>query len=388
MRVFNFKNVLMGFVFLLCNITSVVVVTQIMGLNIPLALLMTGVNTLIFRYITKKRLASVIGISGLYIGGFQLIANKYSIEYALGGCLMSGILYVIFSLVLFKYQHKIFKYIPEYILSFAVVLIGLSLIPIATSLVSSNLLLGFVTLFVMLFVEFKAKGITRLLSMPIAIIIASIINWCINGFNIIEPQILSVTLPKFNIESFFTVSIIAFAVAFEALGDCKNTGDIMEVDIINEKGILPRIFLSNGIASILNGILGAACATTYSEQNSAVQLTGHKDTKAELWTSIMFIILAFITPFSSLILSIPSSIFGGCLLYLYGSVVINAIKQINYSNINLNTDKKPFIIMSVGLSLYFISFVIKGVTISSIAVSMLVMLIMNTIIKEGETFNE
>lgn len=382
MRSFDFKNIGMGFVFLLCNITSVVVVTQIMGLNIPLALLMTGINTLIFRKLTKQKLASVIGISGLYISGFLLITEKYSIEYALGGCVMAGVLYLMFALIISKYQKQIFKYIPNYILSFSIVLIGLSLIPIATDLISQNLILGLATLMLMLIIEFKGKGTIRLFSMPIAIIIVFLIDGFINGFNLVEPQTLSIILPKFNLESFFTISIIAFAVVFEAIGDCKNTGDIMGVDIINEKGMMSRIFLANGIGSILNGFVGSSCATSYSEQNSAVQLTGHKDTKAELWTSLIFILLAFVSPLSGIILSIPSSIFGGCLLYLYGSVVINAIKQINNSGINLETEKKPFIIMSVGLGLFFVNFVIFGITISSIAISMLVMIIMNIIVRD------
>lgn len=379
---FDLKNIGMGFVFLLCNITSVAVVAQLMGLNIPMALLMTGVNTLIFRSLTKKKLASVMGVSGLYVGSFLLIANKYSVEYALGGCLMAGILYILFALVLVKYQQKIFRHIPKYILSFAIVLIGLSLIPIATDLMSTNILLGLFTLIIMLIIEFKAKGTLRLFSMPIAIIIAFLINGVFNGFTFVEPQSLEIILPKFNLESFLTISTIAFAVVFEAIGDCKNTGEIMGIDIINEKGMLPRVFFANGIGSILNGLVGVGCATTYSEQNSAVYITGHKDTRAEIWTSIMFILLAFITPVTSVILSIPSAIFGGCLLYLYGCVVIGAIKQINESGINLETEKKPFIIMSIGLGLFFLNFTIAGVAISSIAVSMVVMIVMNIIVKD------
>ena len=63
------KNIGMAFVFMLVNVCSVVVVTQIMGLNIPLALLMCGINTILFNIITKTKLCSFIGISGLYISG-------------------------------------------------------------------------------------------------------------------------------------------------------------------------------------------------------------------------------------------------------------------------------------------------------------------------------
>ena len=92
-------------------------------------------------------------------------------------------------------------------------------------------------------------------------------------------------------------------------------------------------------------------------------------------------LLAFFTPFTSLILSIDTSIFGGVLLFLYGSVVINAIKQVTESGIKLDS-KKPFIVMSVGLGIFFINFTISGVSISSIAISMFVMVVMNAILKD------
>lgn len=380
----NISNIYMGFIFMLCNITSVVVVTQIMGLNIPLSLLMTGINTLIFHFFTKRCLASVMGISGLYIGAILLITQKFGTQYALGGVVLAGVLYVLFSILMYKYQKQVLNIIPKWLLSFAIVLIGLSLIPIATSLISKNLILGLSTLAIMIFIEFKAKGTTRLFSMPIAILIVTIVNGLINGFTLVESQNLMFTLPKFNLESFLTISLISFAVIFEAMGDCKNTGDIMGIDILNKKGMLGNIFLANGIGTILNGFVGAAPATTYSEQNSAVHLTQYKDTRAELWTAVIFILLAFIPTLSGLILSIPSEIFGGCLLYLYASVVVSAIKQISESGIDLGNNKKVFIIMSVGLGLFFITFIVNGVTISSIAISMVVMILMNIIIKDKE----
>lgn len=375
------KNIGMAFVFMLVNVCSVVVVTQIMGLNIPLALLMCGINTILFNIITKAKLCSFIGISGLYISGILLISEKYSPSYAMGGVIMSGILYIIFGLIMIKWQDKVLKYFPKYILSFAIVLIGLGLIPISTNLISSNLTLGLLTLLIMVILEFKLKGTSRLFSMAIAIGIVYIGNGLINGFTFTEVQHLEFIMPQFNLESFLTISIVSFAVVFEAIGDVKNLGDIMNIDILKEKGMLGRILIANGIGSILNGSFGSASATTYSENASALLITKYRNKYMQFINGFIFMLLAFFTPFTSLILSIDTSIFGGVLLFLYGSVVINAIKQVTESGIKLDS-KKPFIVMSVGLGIFFINFTISGVTISSIAISMFVMVVMNAIIKD------
>lgn len=375
------KNIGMAFVFMLVNVCSVVVVTQIMGLNIPLALLMCGINTILFNIITKTKLCSFIGISGLYISGILLISEKYSPSYAMGGVIMSGILYIIFGLIMIKWQDKVLKYFPKYILSFAIVLIGLGLIPISTNLISSNLTLGLLTLLIMVILEFKLKGTSRLFSMAIAIGIVYIGNGLINGFTFTEVQHLEFIMPQFNLESFLTISIVSFAVVFEAIGDVKNLGDIMNIDILKEKGMLGRILIANGIGSILNGSFGSASATTYSENASALLITKYRNKYMQFINGFIFMLLAFFTPFTSLILSIDTSIFGGVLLFLYGSVVINAIKQVTESGIKLDS-KKPFIVMSVGLGIFFINFTISGVSISSIAISMFVMVVMNAILKD------
>lgn len=376
----NLKDIAMGFVFLLVNLTSVVVVTNVMGLNLPVAFLMVGIGTLIFHKITKNKLPSVLGISGMYIGSCLMIAEKYGVGYALGGFIGAGVIYVIIALLFKLFSKQIYSIIPNWIVSFSVVLIGLSLITIGRDLIQQDLIIGLIAIIVLLIVEFKAKGMLRLFSMPIAIITATLIHILKNGFVLAEIQKIAFTMPKFNLEAFLTISLIAFAVMFEAIGDCQNTSDIVGFDVRKEVG-LDRILFANGIASIISGFIGAAPNTTYSEHNSGLLLTGYKNPKAEKWTAVYFIILAFITPISALLLSIPQSAFGGCLLYLFASVVVNGIKQLGYDN-SLATSKKKFIILSVMFGVFYINFTIAGVTISSIAIAMLVGIVLNKLIKE------
>ena len=376
----EFKNLAMGFVFLLINLTSVVVVTNIMGLNLPMAFLMTGIGTLIFHKITKNKLPSVLGISGMYIGSCLMITQKYGVQYALGGFVGAGLIYILIAILFKLFSKQIYSLIPKWIVSFSVVLIGLSLIGIGSDLVKEDLVVGISAIVMLMLIEFKTKGFVRLFSMPIAIVFSTVVSILLNGFTLAEVQQLIITTPKFNLESFLTISLISFAVMFEAIGDCENTSDILGFDVRKEVG-LHKILLANGLASIIGGFIGSAPNTTYSEHASGLILTDYKNPRAEKYTALLFILLAFITPLSTLLLSIPSSAFGGCLLYLFASVVVNGIKQLGYDN-SIETSKKKFIILSIMFATFYIEFIIAGVSISSIAIAMLVGIVLNKIIKE------
>lgn len=383
-NIFTIPNILMSVVFLLVNVTSVIVVTQIMKLNLPLAFLATGVNTILFHFLTKHKLPSVLGISGLYIGSILLISQKYSVNHAMGGVVLAGILYILFSLVMFKWQDKIVKLIPNYLLATIILLIALNLIPIGSNLVNTNLLVGITSMATMLVIELFASSKIRLFSMPIGIAIGTLVQLVTKGLDftpLSQPMTIQLITPYFNLESFLTISLIAFAVVFEALGDCKNTGDIAGIDVFKEVG-LGRILLANGLGTVFNGFTGSAPSTTYSEENSAVQITEYKNPHAQIITSLLFILLAFVPVVSKFILCIPIEAFGGVLLFLFATVAASAIKQVMNSGISLETNKKAFIIVALMIAVNFITFNIKGVGISSIAIATFLGILLQAIVPE------
>ena len=154
-KVFSLKDIGMGFTFMLVNLASVVAVTSMMGLSISSALFMTGVNTILFFFLTKGKLMSVLGLSGLYTIAIPMITEQYGVEYTCGAIVLAGVLYCILGMLV--KACKLLKYIPKYIMSFGVILIGLSLIPIATILMSGNIYIGLFTMLVMIVIEFKCK---------------------------------------------------------------------------------------------------------------------------------------------------------------------------------------------------------------------------------------
>ena len=78
---------------------------------------------------------------------------------------------------------------------------------------------------------------------------------------------------------------------------------------------------------------------------------------------------------------IPQEAFGGVLIYLFASICISSIKQL--SDAQVLDGKKPSMIMAIMLAIFFMNFTILGIGISSIAVSVLVGIVLNLIIKDN-----
>ena len=237
-ELFSKKNIGYSFVFMLINITSITVITSLTGLNLRMAFIASGIATLIFHKLTKNKIPSFIGMSGSFVGGMIAVSQSQGVEYALGGVIGGGVCYILMALAFFKYQDKILKYLPPYILNIGIMLIGLSLTPIGANLFSVDIVISAISLITLLVIELKVKNPkVKMFSIPIAILISTLASFIIRGIPIIESQSLEFITPKFSLEAFTMISVVTLATLFEVLSDLKFAGDLIEVDTFKEVGV-------------------------------------------------------------------------------------------------------------------------------------------------------
>lgn len=375
------KDIYYGFLHMLVAFTSIVVVSTIVGFNLPNSFLFVGIGTLVYHFITKNKVATLLGISGSYIAGMLYVSKTFGQSYVLGGIIISGIIYCIFGLTMFRWQDKVLKYIPKWLLSMAVLEIGLSLIPIGKTMISNNIIVGLIALLITSLVGLFGNKKISMFAVPIGIIISMIYKFIVYGVDLspLNQKIgLQFIKPEFNLASFTAIGIVSTVVLAELLGDTYNSGLCMNKDIFKEVG-LGRIALGNGIASIISGFGSSVSLTSYSENNGFLLLSKYTRPTAQIFTSIFFIILAFATPITKLVLLIPQESLGGVALGLYSLIAINSMKDI-VSNVDLNTNKKVLSILTIMLAIFFLEFAINGVAISSMAISVLIGFILNLII--------
>ena len=71
-----------------------VLVPYILGISPAIALLMNGIGTLLFILITKGKAPAYLGSSFAFISPALIVINKMGYEYALGGFIVTGIIFM------------------------------------------------------------------------------------------------------------------------------------------------------------------------------------------------------------------------------------------------------------------------------------------------------
>ncbi|HBB28264.1 MAG TPA: uracil permease, partial [Clostridiales bacterium] len=216
------KNFILGFQHLLAMFGATVLVPILTGLDISVALFSAGVGTLIFHCCTKFKVPVFLGSSFAFIPPIVSVISTYgSVQYAQGGIIVAGLLYVLFSLLVNKIGvDKIKKLMPAQVVGPMIIVIGLNLVPVAFGNAKTNFLISGVTLGSALLISKFSKGFLKQLNIILAIILGYVLTMLIdksliNTVNIAQASWLSIpnfTLPKFDIGAIMMIAPIVIAV--------------------------------------------------------------------------------------------------------------------------------------------------------------------------------
>ena len=74
---------------------ATVLVPLITGLDISVTLLMAGIGTLLFHFITKKKVPVFLGSSFAFIVPILAVAEMSDLAHAQGGIVVAGLMYLV-----------------------------------------------------------------------------------------------------------------------------------------------------------------------------------------------------------------------------------------------------------------------------------------------------
>lgn len=328
---FNIKDLWYGFLHVMVALSAILFVCGTTGINLPLSFLTIGIGTLVFHLFTKNKLAVLMGVSGSFIGGMAIVGAEYGASYVAGGVVMCGIIYLIAGLVIRKFPGLYDKF-PKYILNSAVFLIALNLMPIGASMITANVFIAGFTVLVGFILYSKDK--TAAWAFPGALLAGTILSMATYAMPEagMDASQLAFVFPTFNLAAFSLIGVVAFAVVFESLGDSKNCANAQGIEL--EGKDFGNVLLGNGAASTISGCLGGLPLTTYSENVGFIYLTGYKRPTAQIVSSLIFILMAFVPGISNILTFIPSFVYGAMLLFLFALIGANSIKNMNLQNEN------------------------------------------------------
>ena len=396
---------------------ATVLVPLLTGLNVSTTLLMAGLGTLLFHFITKRKVPAFLGSSFAFLGGYAAVApmidgapNTEMLPYACGGVAVAGLLYVVVSLLFSAFGAKrVMRYFPPVVTGPIIISIGLILAPSAIANCSQNWLLAVIALITIVICNIWGRGMIRIIPIMMGIIVSYIValitgavdfsgvtSTLSNGFvgGIVGLPLQSTGFAKFDISAILTIAPIAIATIMEHIGDISAISATTEKNYIADPG-LHRTLLGDGLATTLSAVFGGPANTTYGENTGVLALSRVYDPAVIRIAAVFAIILSFFPAFAEMIRSIPAGIIGGVSLILYGMISAIGIRNVVENQVDFTNSRNLIIaavILVCALGFNFsdlggISFSVAGttITLSGLAIASIAGIVLNAILP-GNTY--
>lgn len=375
-------------------------------LTIPVALVTSGIGTLIYILCTKGRSPVYLGSSFAFITPIAAAFMKGGISGAMTGIMAVGLIYVIVAIIIhFIGKDWLDKLLPPIVIGPMIMVIGLGLAPSAisqigltsgTSLEWKTFVVAVVAFLVTALVMTKAKGFFKIIPFLVGIIagyIMAIVLGMVDFTPVLEANFFSMPdfiIPfvdyKISFAALLTIAPIALVTMCEHIGDHTALSQIIGKDLIKDPG-LDRTLMGDGIATFVAGALGGPANTTYGENTSVVGMTKVASVKVIGLAAIIAILIGFLGKFTALVSTIPDAVLGGVSLLLYGFIAINGLKVLIEKQINFEISKNivvasSMLVLGLGGAAISIATGDLNITISGMSLASIVGILLNLLLPD------
>ena len=377
----------MGVQHVIAMFGATVLAPILMGFDPNIAILMSGIGTLIFFVVTGGKVPSYLGSSFAFIG-VVITATAYAgkgpnanIGVALGGIIACGALYTLIGVVVQAIGTGwIERFMPPVVTGAVVAVIGLNLagIPVKNMAASNfDSWMQLVTFVSVGLVAVLTRGMVQRLLILVGLIVASLIYAVLtNGLGLGKPMDLgglmgaawfgapSFTAPVFTANAMLMIAPVAIILVAENLGHIKAvtamTGKNLDV-------YMGRAFIGDGLATMVSGSAGGTGVTTYAENIGVMAATKIYSTAVFLVAALIAVLLGFSPKFGALIQVIPLPVMGGVSIVVFGLIAVAGAKiwvdnRVDFSQNKNLIDAAVTLVLGTGdFTLKFGQFALGGI---------------------------
>ena len=372
------QTTLMGVQHVIAMFGATVLAPLLMGFDPNIAILMSGIGTLIFFVITGGKVPSYLGSSFAFIGvviaatGYAGKGPNANIGVALGGIIACGAVYAAIGAIVQAVGTRwIERFMPPVVTGAVVAVIGLNLasIPIKNMAASNfDAWMQVVTFVSVALVAVMTRGMLQRLLILIGLIVSSLIYAVLtNGLGLGKAIDLSgignaawVGMPGFT-TPVFNANAMLLIVPVVVILVAENLGHIKAVTAMTGKNLdryLGRAFIGDGIATMVSGSAGGTGVTTYAENIGVMAATKIYSTAVFVVAALIAVVLGFSPKFGALIQAIPLPVMGGVSIVVFGLIAIAGAK-IWVSNRVDFSDNKNLLVAAITLVLGTGDFTLK-----------------------------
>lgn len=371
------QNIAMGAQHVVAMFGSTILAPLLMGFDANVAILMSGIGTLIFFVFVRGRVPSYLGSSFAFIGGVIAVTGytgagaNGNIGVALGAIIACGFAYTLIGLLVWWMNARsggaaqwINNWMPPVVTGAIVAVIGLNLAPIAAKGAMGgstfDAVMALVTVLCVGGVAVYTRGTTQRLLILVGLLLACVIYAVLaNGMGLGKPIDFSgvvnaswVGLPQFaapvfELHAMSVIVPVAIILVAENLGHIKAVSAMTGQDLDRYLG---RAFVGDGVATMVSGAVGGTGVTTYAENIGVMTVTRIYSTLVFVVAACIAILLGFSPKFGALIQTIPGPVLGGMSVVVFGLIAVAGariwvVNQVDFS------DNRNLIVAAVTLVL-------------------------------------
>jgi uracil permease len=332
---------------------ATILVPLLFGVNPAICLLMNGIGTLIYSFVTKGKVPAYLGSSFAFIAPtFAVFGTGSSFAHAQSGYIFFGLFFIVMALIIkFVGIKWIDVVMPAPVMGAVVAVIGLELAPVAAQSAglapaaakvgevvqpyvadSRVIIVAMFTLFVGIIGSVVFRKFMKIIPILIAVIcgyIFALIMGMVDFKPVVEAawfKLPQFSAPVFDLNAVIIIAPACLVVFAEHISHLIVTGNIIEKDLVKDPG-LHLSLLGDGLTNIISGFTGSTPNTTYGENIGVMALTKVYSVWVIRGAAILAIIFSCIGKVAAIIQSIPGPVMGGITILLYGVIATSGIRM-------------------------------------------------------------
>jgi uracil-xanthine permease len=318
----------------------------IMGLDPNLAIMMSGVATIVFLLVVKGKVPSYLGTSAAFVGGVLAIrANGGNSGDVVGAILVSGVVLALVGLLIQAAGPRLVNAVlPPAVTGAVVLIIGFNLAPVvANTYWPQDQWVGLATMVFVILASLMLRGFWARISILLGLVFGYLLSALLDATagpitsvlgGATEPTThdrldLSgvgsadwIGLPDFTAPHFsvnFSLLVLPAVIALIA----ENAGHVKAVAAMTKRDLDPvlgRAIFADGLGTVIATSVGGSPTTTYAENIGVMAATRVYSTAAYYVAAIVALLLGLCPKFGALVNAIPGGVLGGITVVLYGMI--------------------------------------------------------------------
>lgn len=353
---------------------ATVLVPALTGMSPAVALISSGIGTLVFIAITKGKVPSYLGSSFAFINpiiavkALELDPNSgVGVGSFLVGSFLVGVTYSVVALIISRAgTNWLMKLLPPVVVGPVIMVIGLGLSATAVNMSTNNpageydltyVLIGLVTLTITILTAIFTRGFLSVIPVLVGIVGGYVFS-IIMGVVDLQPVIAAnwIELPPFQIPFVdytpsFTWRIVLMMVPVAIVPIAEHIGHqlvlskVVGKDLIKDPG-LDRSMLGDGVATMIASAIGGPPSTTYGENIGVLAITRAFSVYLFVGAAIFAILFGFCGKIAVLLATIPTPVMGGVSILLFGIIASSGLRMLVENKVDFSR-KRNLIIASV-----------------------------------------